>query len=229
MSESGHERRRAQAGRLEQEAIAAVRVLGAQAYEVYRQGDGANGWGASALSLEASRVDSDVRRESLVLLGAVGFILLIACVNLTNLAVAKAAARRREVAVRVAIGASRGVIARQLFAEGLLLAVGGGIAGLMLGVALLGAARTLLPDAEVFFRTAVAPGTPRMAGAAGLSRIGASMIGLDAATLLFTAAVSMLTALLVSLAPALQASSLKPIDALKSTVGSDAVVALRRD
>ncbi len=204
----------------EQEAIAAVRVLGDQVYEVYRQADSADRWGASAVSLDASRVDSDVRRASLVLLGAVGFVLLIACVNLTNLAVAKAAARRREVAVRVAIGASRGVIARQLFAEGLLLAVGGGIAGLMLGVALLGAARTLLPDAEVFFRTAVAPGTPRMAGAAGLTKIGASMIGLDVATLLFTAAVSMLTALLVSLAPALQASSLKPIDALKSAAGS---------
>ena len=204
----------------EQEAVAAAAVLGEQVYEAYRQADSTDRWGVSALSLYASRVDSDVRRASLVLLGAVGFVLLIACVNLTNLALARAAARRREVAVRVAIGASRGVIARQLLAEGALLAFGGGVAGLMVGVALLGAARALLPDAEVFFRTAVAPGTPRMAGAAGLTRIGASMIGLDAATLLFTAAVSMLTALLVSFAPALQASSFKPIDALKSAAGS---------
>src|SRR5262249_47902092 len=154
----------------------------------------------------ASRADVDVRRVSFVLLGAVGFVLLIACVNLTNVVAAKALARRREVAVRVAIGASRGRIMRQFLAEGAVLATVGAIAGIFVAVGLLKAAAALLPDADIFFRSAVAPGTPRTAGAAGLTRIGAAMIGLDGATLLFTCGVAVLTAMLVSLLPAIQAS-----------------------
>lgn len=69
-----------------------------------------------------------MRRASYVLLGGVGF-LLIACVNLTSLLVARAVARRREIAVRLAIGASRVRVARQLLTEGLLLATAGGAAG----------------------------------------------------------------------------------------------------
>ena len=67
----------------------------------------------------------------------------------------------------------------------------------------------------MFFRSAVAPGTPRIAGASGLTRIGASMIGLDAMTIVFTGGVALLTAMLVSLLPAAQASLLRPVDALK--------------
>ena len=164
----------------------------------------------------ASRADVDVRGATFVLLGAVGFVLLIACVNLTNLVAARALARRREVAVRVAIGASRGRIVRQFLAEGLLLSSFGAAAGLAVAALMLGAASALLPDSEIFFRTAVAPGTPRTAGAAGLTRIGAAMIGLDGATLLFTCGVAVLTAIFVSLLPAVQASMLHPVDALKA-------------
>jgi predicted permease len=72
-----------------------------------------------------------------------------------------------------------------------------------------------MPEPEVFFRSAVAPGTPRITGASGLTRIGASMIGLDAITLVFTGGVALLTAMLVSLLPAAQASLLRPVEVLK--------------
>ena len=198
-------------------AIAGMRVLGAQVDNEYAQADKfrSGAWGAIAVSLSASRADADVRRASLVLLGAVGCVLLIACVNLTNLIAAKAIARRREVAVRVAIGASRGRIFRQFLSEGLVLAGLGAATGLALAWGLLTAASVLLPDSDTFFRTAIAPGTPRITGAAGLTRIGAATIGLDLATLLFTAGVAVVTAVLVSLLPALQASSARRLDALK--------------
>ena len=198
-------------------AIAAMRVLGTQVDEAHRGQApvGSAGFGATAASLASSRTDADVRRASFVLLGAVGFVLLIACVNLTNLIGAKAIGRRREVAVRTAIGASGGRIFRQFLAEGVVLAGLGAAAGLALAWGMLTAATALLPDSDTFFRTAIAPGTPRTTGAAGLTRIGAAMIGLDVATLLFTSGVALVTALLVSLMPALQASSRRRLDALK--------------
>ena len=200
----------------EQTAAAAVEVLGSQVDAAHARRDiGMPTWTARANSMYASRADADVRRAALVLLGSVGFVLMIACVNLTNLVAAKAMARRREVAVRVAIGASRGRIMRQFLAEGVVLSALGAAAGLFVAFALLGAAAALMPEPDVFFRSAVAPGTPRIAGAPGLTRIGASMIGLDAMTLAFTVGVALLTAMLVSLLPAAQASLLRPVDALK--------------
>jgi putative ABC transport system permease protein len=200
----------------EQTAASAVEVLGGQVDAAFPRKDiGMAGWKARANSMHASRVDADVRRAALVLLGAVGFVLLIACVNLTNLVAAKAMVRRREVAVRVAIGASRGRIVRQFVAEGVVLSMLGAAAGLFVAFALLGTAAAVMPEPDVFFRTAVAPGTPRIAGAAGLTRIGASTIGLDATTILFTGGVALLTAMLVSLLPAAQASLLRPVEALR--------------
>jgi putative ABC transport system permease protein len=203
------------------EATAALRVYGDQIYQEYRDPmGGGRPSSATATSLYASRADADVRTASLVLLGAVGFVLLIACVNLTNLLVAKAIARRREVAIRVAIGAGRGRIIRQFVIESLLLAGFGAAGGLLIALLMLGTAAALLPDSEIFFRTSIAPGTPRIAGAAGLTRVGAGMIGLDPATLLFTVGITILTALLVALVPAVQSSSIAqfetPFEAMKS-------------
>jgi putative ABC transport system permease protein len=200
----------------EAQAKAAVDALGPEIDRIHSRSEGGPAWGARAVSLADSRADADVRRGSLVLLGAVGFVLLIGCVNLTNLVAARSLSRRREVAVRVAIGASRGRIVGQFLAEGALLAFGGAIAGLAVAAVMLAVASIVLPEADVFFRTAVAPGTPRTAGAAGLTRIGAAMIGLDGATLLFTAGVATLTALLVSLLPAARAAMLRPVEALKA-------------
>jgi predicted permease len=177
-------------------------------------------WGARAVSLEDSRADADVRRAAYVLCGAVACLLLIACVNLTSLLVAKGASRRREIAVRAAIGASRLRIARQVLTEGLVLALLGGGAGLLLADLLLSSAATLLPDASVFFDSPIAPGAPRTAGAPGLTRIGAGMIALDASTLLFTVVVIAVAGVMVAFVPALHASSLRPVETMKSRDGS---------
>ena len=207
------------AGVSEESAIANARLTGDQVWTAFA-GDApdAERESATAVSLYASRVDADLRRASLVLLGAVAFVLLIACVNLTNLLLAKTIERRREIAIRVALGASRARIGRQFFIESMLLAAFGAVAGLVIADLLLSAATILLPDPDVFFRSSLAPGQRRIVGAAGLTRIGASMVGLDGATLLFTLGVTVVTAALVSVVPMLQASSLEPIEDRKSVV-----------
>jgi putative ABC transport system permease protein len=211
----------------EQAAITAVNAIGSRVDAAHSgQRSTSDARSATAHSLYSSRIDADIRRAALVLLGAVGCVLLIACVNLTNLMAAKALGRRREVAVRVAIGASRERIVRQFLTEGVVLAGMGAVGGLLIAIVLLAAAGALLPDPDVFFRSAVGPGRPRITGASGLTRIGASMIGVDRVTVLFTTGAALLSALLVSLLPAGQASMLRPADVLKS--GAKGTAAGRR-
>ena len=127
----------------------------------------------------------DVSRPLMVLLGAVGFVLLITCVNIAGLLLARATARQREIAVRSALGAGRGRLIRQLLTESLVLALTGGL----LGVAL----------AYVGVRTLTT------IGAAELPR--ASAIRIDGAVLLYALGVSMLAGILFGLLPALRATS----------------------
>jgi putative ABC transport system permease protein len=125
-----------------------------------------------------------VRRPLLVLLGAVGFVLLIACANVANLLLASADRRRRELAVRSALGASRRRIARQLLAEAVVLSLAGGAAGLAVAFAGTRALIALDPSA-----------IPRVEN-----------VALDATTLAATALLAILTGLLFGVAPALQLS-----------------------
>jgi putative ABC transport system permease protein len=126
-----------------------------------------------------------VRTPLLVLLGAVGFVLLVACANVANLLLARASARRAELAVRVALGAGRGRLLRQLFTESLVLGIAGGIAGLLIAS---WGTRALI--------TAKPADIPRLEN-----------IGLDGTVVAFTLATALLTSLAFGILPALQSTS----------------------
>ncbi len=196
----------------EENAVAATPGAGTQVAAQHARFD--KDAGATAVSLYSSRIEGDLRLAALMLLGAVAAVLLIACVNLTNLFIAKALGRRRETAVRLAIGASRLQVARQFVVESVLLTVAGTVAGLGFASTLLSAAAALLPSSDAFFRMAVAPGSTRVGGAQGLTLVGASMIGLDVATVLAACAIATVVAGLIAVIPAMQSSALRPLETL---------------
>lgn len=145
--------------------------------------------------LGARRV-RDVKLSLLVMLGAVVFVLLIACVNVANLLLARAATRRREFAIRAALGASRGQMIAQVLIESLVLAIAGGAGGLLLAVWGKGLLVGLLPSSYSYLQ---------LEGA----------VHIDRRVLLFTLAASLLTGFLFGLLPALRASRVSVNDCLK--------------
>lgn len=152
-------------------------------------------WNADISVLELKRdMVSDVRSRLVLLLGAVALILLIACVNVANLALSRAGTREKEIALRLAMGADRRRVIRQLLTESVLLATLGGALGLLFATQGLQLLKFTLP-----------PDTPRLLDAS-----------IDERVLLFSGALAILSGFLFGLAPALQSSRASLATALNS-------------
>jgi putative ABC transport system permease protein len=163
-----------------EQAQAEVSAIAVQLQQEAKEGPG---FGGLVVPLHEQLV-GDVRTILLVLLGAVAFVLLVACVNVANLLLARATTREKEFAIRASLGASRGRIIRQSLMESLLLGLAGGGAGLLLAGWAMGALVALLPSS-----------LPRH-----------NAIEVDGRVLAFTLLISLLTTLVFGLLPALQAA-----------------------
>ena len=144
--------------------------------------------------LDITVAQGEMQSSLRLLFGAVGFLLLIACANVANLQLARATARAHEISVRMAVGAGRGRLLRQLLTESVVLSTVGGVLGVLLALAITKAVVLLMPDFYV-------PNEARIA--------------VNAYVLLFSAGVSVFTGILFGLAPALKSSRPDLVDALK--------------
>ncbi len=152
------------------------------------------GWSAEAFPMLAD-VTNDVRLPLLVLLAAVGLVLLIACANVANLLLMRAAGRLHEISVRAALGASRGRLLQQLLSESFVLVAGACLIGLAIGYGAVKALLKLIPNQSQL---------PRL-----------DAIHMDGSVFLFAVALSILSALLFGVIPSLQVSQIEPQQTLR--------------
>lgn len=185
------------------EARAEMRTITTRLAQQYPETNA--GWGLQVIPLH-ERVVGSTRPLLLTFLGAVWFVLLIGCANVANLMLARTAGRKRELAVRTALGAERGRLVRLLMGESLALSIIGGAVGVLLAA---GAVRAFV---------ALAPGNiPRL-----------EEVGLDGRALVFAAAVSIFTSFLFGLAPAIQGTGLDLSETLKEGERKNAAKATLR-
>jgi putative ABC transport system permease protein len=175
-----------------QQAQADMNAVTAHISEAYPRSN--KGWGATVEELKNDFLDKDVKLTLWLLLGAVGFVLLIACVNVANLLLARGTTRQREIAIRSAIGASRRDVFVQFVTESLMLAAIGGVLGVGLGFAMLRALIAVMPKYTL----------PSEAE-----------LSLNLPVLLVALAATTLAGVLFGCAPAWYASHVDPADALK--------------
>lgn len=155
------------------------------------------GWRFSVHRINEGMFQGPIKPMMLLLLGAVGFVLLIACADVANLLLARGASRARELAIRTALGAGRARLVRQLLTESLLLALAGGVAGTLLAAWTLNLVRSAMPASILEFN-------PQMAG-----------LGIDPRALSYTAAIAFATGMLFGFLPALRASRPDLAESLK--------------
>jgi predicted permease len=181
--------------------------------------DGGGTWRAAGYTLQELRVDPMVGRSVVVLAVAVSLLLAIACVNVANLLLARAAARRRELAVRLAIGAGRGRLVRQLLTESAILSGAGAIAGLVLAALAVRALSAMAPLAAANLSSV--RGT--------LTAITLGGIALDMRAAIAAVVVAVVTGIVAGLIPALASARLPVADAMRQgAVATPAFSGLRR-
>jgi putative ABC transport system permease protein len=179
-----------------QAAQSEVQSIASRLAELYPKDD--KNWAAQILPFDRALV-RDIDRALWILMGAVGFVIVIACANVAGLTLVRSASRRREIGVRLALGANRWRVMRQLLIEGLLLSFFGTAIGLLLARWSVGAFFNLLP------RTILTP----------LVRF-REMVQLDSRVLLFAAVASTLTAIILTLTPARDSLKLALAESVRS-------------